>query len=52
MSATVDFKNMPSWVKSAVDSNGKFKELRVTRSTPQAGKASSGLADQQPWSYE
>jgi len=42
MSASVDFKNMPSWVKSSVDDNGKFKELKVTRSTPQAGKAEAG----------
>lgn len=42
MNASVDFKNMPSWVKSSVDDNGKFKELKVTRSTPQAGKAEAG----------
>lgn len=52
MNATVSFKDMPSWVKSSVDSNGKFKNLRVTRSTPQAGKASSPQGDTQPWSYE
>jgi murein DD-endopeptidase MepM/ murein hydrolase activator NlpD len=52
LSATIDFKNMPSWVKTAVDDNGKFKDLRVTRSTPQNGKAGSGLGDYNPWSYE
>lgn len=52
MNATVDFKNMPSWVKSSVESNGKFKNLRVDRSTPQAGKASSPQGELQNWSYE
>lgn len=52
MNASVDFKNMPSWVKSSVDDNGKFKELRVTRSTPQAGKAEAGNASTwNDWAY-
>jgi hypothetical protein len=52
MSAIIDFQNMPSWVKSSVDDNGKFKNLRITRSTPQGGKASSPQGDLQNWSYE
>lgn len=52
MSATVDFKNMPSWVKTAVDDNGKFKNLKISRSTPQSGRAGSGLGDFSPWAYE
>lgn len=52
MSASIDFKNMPSWVKTAVDDNGKFKNLKVSRSTPQNGRTGSGLGDHNPWAYE
>jgi uncharacterized protein (TIGR02594 family) len=52
MNASIDFKNMPSWVKSSVDDNGKFKELRVTRSAPQNAKAGDGISSSSPWSYE
>src|SRR6266704_1397069 len=47
MSATVDFKNMPSWVRTSIDDNGKFKNLKVSRSTPQGG-----LSEQNPWAYD
>ncbi len=52
MSATIDFKNMPSWVRSNVDSNGKFKDLRVTRQTAQDGAAGEAWGDNNRWSYE
>jgi hypothetical protein len=29
----VDFKNMPSWAKTAMDHNGMFKEFKVNRGT-------------------
>jgi len=31
MSATADFMNIPAWLKTAVDTNGKFKKLNVKR---------------------
>jgi len=34
----VDFKNMPNWVKTAVNADGAFKNLKVTRSTPQLAR--------------
>jgi hypothetical protein len=49
--ATIDFKNMPNWVKTAVNADGAFKNLKVTRST-QASKAGSGIPDYNTWSYE
>ncbi len=52
LNASIDFKNMPSWVKTSIDANGAFRNVRVTRSTPQAGRAGSGLTDNNPWSYE
>jgi hypothetical protein len=52
MTATVDFKNAPSWVKTAVDDNGKFKKLNIRRSTPPDGRAGSGLGDYNPWASE
>jgi hypothetical protein len=52
MSATIDFKNMTSWVRTAIEDNGKFKNLKVSRSTPQNGRAGSGLGDYSPWAYE
>lgn len=52
MNATVDFKNMPSWVRSSIEDNGKFKKLSVTRSGPQNGKAGNALSDPNRWSYE
>ena len=45
MIATVDFKNIPAWVKTAVDTNDRFKKLNVRRSTPQNGRAGSGRSD-------
>jgi hypothetical protein len=47
MSSTVD-----CWVKTAVDTDDKFKKLNVRRSTPQNGRAGSGLSDYNQWSYE
>jgi hypothetical protein len=43
---------MPRRVKDAVNYNHAFKNLKVTRSQPQAGKAGSGVTDYNPWSYE
>jgi len=51
MSASIDFKNMPSWVKTTVDQNGNFKDLKVTRSTPQDGKAGGALGSHNEHSY-
>ena len=50
--ATIDFTNMPSWIKNAVNADGAFKNLKVTRSHSQAGKAGSGVSDYNTWSYE
>lgn len=52
MSAIIDFRNMPSWVNSQVESNGKFKDLRVNRGTPQDGQAGTVWGDTNRWSYE
>jgi hypothetical protein len=52
MSASIDFRNMPSWVRTSVDDNGKFKNLKISRSTPQDGRAGSGQAAYNPWAYE
>jgi hypothetical protein len=51
VTATVDFKNIPSWVRTAVDTNDKFKKLNVRRSTPQNGRAGSGPGDYNQWAY-
>jgi hypothetical protein len=55
MNASIDFKNMPSWVRTNVDDNGVFKNLSVTRSAPQGGKTGSGGysgGESNPWAYE
>jgi hypothetical protein len=43
---------MPNWVKTAVNKEGTFKNLKMTRSHPQAGKAGSGIPDYNTWTYE
>jgi hypothetical protein len=43
---------MPDWVKNAVNYNSAFKNLKMTRSHPQAGKAGSATSDYNTWSYE
>jgi hypothetical protein len=48
MSATDDFKKIPAWVKTAVDTNDRFKKLNVRRSS----RAGCGLGDYNQWAYE
>ena len=52
LEANINFENMPSWVKTQVDADKAFKKLKVTRSSPQAGKAGAGVDQSSPWTYE
>lgn len=52
VAATVDFKNAPSWVRTSVTSEGKFLDLRVSRSTPQNARSeASSTSDPSTWAY-
>ncbi len=52
VNATVDFKNAPAWVKTDVGKDGKFIDLRVSRSTPQDSRAGAGLNPYSQWYFE
>jgi len=50
LDATVDFKNVPRGVETKVDSDGKFLNLKVNRSTPTDGMIGKDSAAYNPYS--
>jgi hypothetical protein len=51
LTATVDFKNAPHWLKTAVDTEGKFKRVTVKKTNAQNATPGQSETEHQAWAY-